>query len=90
MDRCLTVLRGEEPGRGAQYTRSWLRGLSRYLELDEPRTARMVAEPRFGNQRLFRHLASAGFETVKEFDFPHKRSRLIMSQRHRFFSEVGL
>lgn len=49
-----------------------------------------MAEPRFDNQRLFRHLASAGFETMKEFDFPHKRSRLIMSQRHRFFSEVGL
>ena len=52
--------------------------------------ARIVAEPRFDNQRLFRHLSSAGFDTVKEFDFPHKRSRLIMSQRHRFFSEVGL
>ncbi|EPA9875168.1 acetyltransferase, partial [Cronobacter sakazakii] len=54
------------------------------------RTQRLVAEPRFDNQRLFRHLPVAGFETVKEFDFPHKRSRLVMSQRNRFFSEVGL
>jgi acetyl CoA:N6-hydroxylysine acetyl transferase len=84
------MLVGEENWRGAQYIRSWLRGLSHYLYLDEPRTARIVAEPRFDNQRLFRHLASAGFDTMKEFDFPHKRSRLIMSQRHSFFSEVGL
>jgi acetyl CoA:N6-hydroxylysine acetyl transferase len=89
-DRGLHMLVGEENWRGAQYIRSWLRGLSHYLYLDEPRTARIVAEPRFDNQRLFRHLASAGFETIKEFDFPHKRSRLIMSQRHRFFSEVEL
>ncbi|WP_312754891.1 hypothetical protein, partial [Escherichia coli] len=27
---------------------------------------------------------------VKEFDFPHKRSRLIMSERHHFFHEVEL
>ncbi|MDU7100735.1 MAG: GNAT family N-acetyltransferase [Enterobacter sp.] len=89
-DRGLHMLVGEENWRGAQYIRSWLRGLSHYLYLDEPRTTRIVAEPRFDNQRLFRHLDSAGFDTVKEFDFPHKRSRLIMSQRHRFFSEVGL
>lgn len=89
-DRGLHMLVGEENWRGAQYIRSWLRGLSHYLYLDEPRTTRIVAEPRFDNQRLFRHLSSAGFDTVKEFDFPHKRSRLIMSQRHRFFSEVGL
>ncbi|WP_407303017.1 GNAT family N-acetyltransferase [Enterobacter hormaechei] len=89
-DRGLHMLVGEENWRGAQYIRSWLRGLSHYLYLDEPRTTRIVAEPRFDNQRLFRHLASAGFDTVKEFDFPHKRSRLIMSERHRFFHEVEL
>jgi acetyl CoA:N6-hydroxylysine acetyl transferase len=49
-----------------------------------------VLEPRADNQRLFRHLAPAGYSTVKEFDFPHKRSRLVMTQRARFFGEVGL
>lgn len=89
-DRGLHMLVGEEQWRGAPYIRSWLRGLSHYLWLDEPRTTRIVAEPRFDNQRLFRHLPVAGYEMVKEFDFPHKRSRLVMCQRHRFFSEVGL
>ncbi len=32
-----------------------------------------------------------GFDTVKKSSTSlHKRSRLIMSERHRFFSEVGL
>lgn len=89
-DRGLHMLVGEERWRGAPYIRSWLRGLSHYLWLDEPRTGRLVAEPRFDNQRLFRHLPEAGFSTEKEFDFPHKRSRLVISQRDRFFREVAL
>lgn len=89
-DRGLHMLVGEEQWRGAQYIRSWLRGLSHYLYLDEPRTTRIVAEPRYDNQRLFRHLPVAGFSTLKEFDFPHKRSRLVMNERAAFFREVGL
>ena len=56
--------------------------------------ALVARDPRISGQFLesavVAGLASAGFDTAKEFDFPHKRSRLIMSQRHRFFSEVGL
>lgn len=44
-DRGLHMLVGEECWRGAQYIRSWLRGLTHYLYLDEPRTTRVVAEP---------------------------------------------
>ncbi|MEQ2026892.1 GNAT family N-acetyltransferase [Xenorhabdus szentirmaii] len=89
-DRGLHMLVGEEQWRGAQYIRSWLRGLTHYLYLDEPKTTRIVAEPRFDNQRLFRHLPTAGYKTIKEFDFPHKRSRLIMNQRHDFFGREML
>jgi len=89
-DRGLHMLVGEEAWRGAHYIRSWLRGLTHYLFLDEARTQRVVAEPRFDNQRLFRHLPVAGYHTLKEFDFPHKRSRLVVSERQRFFTEVGL
>ncbi|HHU9777576.1 TPA: acetyltransferase, partial [Escherichia coli] len=42
------------------------------------------------NLRLFRHLEPAGYRTIKEFDFPHKRSRMVMADRHHFFTEVGL
>lgn len=89
-DRGLHMLVGEECWRGAQYIRSWLRGLTHYLYLDEPRTARVVAEPRADNQRLFRHLPAAGYHTMKEFDFPHKRSRLVVNQRADFFREGAL
>lgn len=89
-DRGLHMLVGEDAWRGAQFIRSWLRGLTHFLFLDEPRTQRVVAEPRYDNQRLFRHLPIAGYHTLKEFDFPHKRSRLVMSERHHFFTEVGL
>lgn len=89
-DRGLHLLVGEQRWRGAHFVQSWLRGLNHYLLLDEPRTRRLVLEPRADNQRLFRHLEPAGFATVKEFDFPHKRSRLVMADRHGFFSGVGL
>ncbi|PHM48023.1 GNAT family N-acetyltransferase [Xenorhabdus miraniensis] len=86
-DRGLHMLVGEEQWRGSQYVRSWLWGLTHYLYLDEPRTTRIVAEPRFDNQRLFRHLPIVGYQTIKEFDFPHKRSRLTMNRRNHFFCE---
>ncbi|RLM28152.1 hydroxylysine acetyltransferase [Brenneria alni] len=89
-DRGLHMLVGEQDRRGAHFVRSWLRGLTHYLYLDAPQTQRVVAEPRADNQRLFRHLPEAGYVAVKEFDFPHKRSRLILNQRHAFFNEVGL
>lgn len=86
-DRGMHMLVGEEQWRGADYVRSWLSGLTHYLYLDEARTTRVVAEPRADNQRLFRHLPAAGYQNVKEFDFPHKRSRLVVSHRHNFFRE---
>ncbi|RKO82357.1 acetyltransferase [Pectobacterium parmentieri] len=89
-DRGLHLLVGEQAWRGAHYVQSWLRGLTHYLLLDEPRTQRTVLEPRADNQRLFRHFDPAGYRTLKEFDFPHKRSRLVMADRTRFFMEVGL
>ncbi|HEA7725838.1 TPA: N(6)-hydroxylysine O-acetyltransferase, partial [Escherichia coli] len=84
------LLVGEQQWRGAHYVQSWLRGVTHYLLLNEPRTQRTVLEPRTDNQRLFRHLEPAGYRTIKEFDFPHKRSRMVMADRHHFFTEVGL
>ncbi|EMX6778063.1 N(6)-hydroxylysine O-acetyltransferase, partial [Escherichia coli] len=89
-DRGLHLLVGEQQWRGAHYVQSWLRGVTHYLLLNEPRTQRTVLEPRIDNQRLFRHLEPAGYRTIKEFDFPHKRSRMVMADRHHFFTEVGL
>ncbi|WIX33897.1 GNAT family N-acetyltransferase [Salinicola sp. JS01] len=87
-DRGIHLLVGEEDVRGPQFVDAWLGGLSHYAYLCEPRTTRLVLEPRHDNQRLFRHLGRLGLERLRDFDFPHKRSSLVMGQRDHFFSEI--
>lgn len=87
-DRGLHLLVGEEDVRGPAFVNAWLGGLSHYAYLAEPRTRRLVLEPRHDNQRLFRHLERLGLSRLRDFDFPHKRSSLVMGLRERFFAEV--
>ena len=79
---------GEEDVRGPQFVDAWLGGLSHYAYLAEPRTTRLVLEPRHDNRRLFRHLERLGLSRLRDFDFPHKRATLVMGRRERFFAEV--
>ncbi|MCE9663401.1 acetyltransferase [Halomonas sp. M5N1S17] len=87
-DRGLHLLVGEEDVRGAHFVDAWLGALSHYAYLAEPRTRRLVLEPRHDNRRLFRHLERLGLSRLRDFDFPHKRASLVMGQRERFFREV--
>ncbi|GAA5171350.1 GNAT family N-acetyltransferase [Modicisalibacter zincidurans] len=87
-DRGLHLLVGEQEFRGAHFVDAWLAGLSHYAYLAEPRTRRLVLEPRHDNARLFRHLERLGLHAQRDFDFPHKRATLAMGRRERFFSEV--
>lgn len=87
-DRGLHLLVGEEDVRGPRFVDAWLAGLAHYAYLAEPRTTRLVLEPRHDNQRLFRHLGRLGFARLRDFDFPHKRATLVMGRRERFFREV--
>lgn len=87
-DRGLHLLVGEESVRGPRFVDAWLGGLSHYAYLAEPRTTRLVLEPRHDNQRLFRHLERLGLSRLRDFDFPHKRASLVMGHRDRFFREV--
>lgn len=87
-DRGLHLLVGEEDVRGAHFVDAWLAGLSHYAYLAEPRTTRLVLEPRHDNRRLFRHLERLGLSRLRDFDFPHKRASLVMGQRERFFGEI--
>lgn len=87
-DRGLHLLVGEEDVRGPRFVDAWLAGVAHYAYLAEPRTLRLVLEPRHDNQRLFRHLDRLGFTRLREFDFPHKRATLVMGRRERFFREV--
>jgi acetyl CoA:N6-hydroxylysine acetyl transferase len=55
--------------------------------LDDPRTQRIVGEPRADHAQQIRNLERSGFASVKEFDFPHKRAMLVMLLRERYFGE---
>ena len=89
-DRGIHMLVGEENHRGPHKVASWLSALVHYLFLDDPRTQRVVAEPRADNARMISHLQNQCFHCEKEFDFPHKRAALMILGRERFFDRCSL
>lgn len=86
-DRGWHVLVGEEQCRGQAFVSAWMPSISHYLFLDDPRTQRLLIEPRSDNRKMLRSLDRSGYALLKEFDFPHKRAMLGMVSRERFFSE---
>ena len=89
-DRGIHMLVGEERHRGPHKVESWMTALVHYLLLDDPRTQRIVAEPRADNARMIGHMQRLGFWREKEFDFPHKRAALMVQSRETFFERCGL
>lgn len=75
---------------GRVRTLAWFRTITHYLFLEDPRTERVVGEPRASHVKMLRYAADCAFDKVKEFDFPHKRAALMVCQRRRFFAEVAL
>ncbi|WP_068827005.1 GNAT family N-acetyltransferase [Pseudomonas sp. BMS12] len=89
-DRGIHMLVGEEGHRGPHKVASWLSALTHYLFLDDPRTQRVVAEPRADNARMIGHMQAQGYHKLKEFDFPHKRAALMVQSREVFFDHCSL
>lgn len=89
-DRGIHMLVGEDAHRGPHKVQSWLGALVHYLLLDDPRTQRIVAEPRADNARMIGHMQRQGFWKEKEFDFPHKRAALMVQSREGFFERCPL
>ena len=89
-DRGIHMLVGEDAHRGPHKVESWLSSLVHHLLLDDPRTQRIVAEPRADNARMIDHMQRLGFWQEKEFDFPHKRAALMVQSRERFFERCRL
>ncbi|MBF8793519.1 acetyltransferase [Pseudomonas monteilii] len=89
-DRGVHMLVGEQAHRGPHKVASWLSALVHYLFLDDPRTQRVVAEPRADNGRMIGYLHDQCFHCEKEFDFPHKRAALMILGRERFFDRCRL
>ncbi len=86
-DRGWHVLIGESRFRGKAYISAWLPSLMHALFLDDPRTERIVGEPKADHTQQLRNLERSGFARIKTFDFPHKRAALVMLLRERFFGE---
>ncbi|MCV2401576.1 acetyltransferase [Marinomonas sp. C2222] len=85
-DRGIHMLVGEEKHRGPHKVAAWLPSVCHFLYLSDPRTQRIVSEPRADNQKMIHYLQTYGFAKLKEFDFPHKRSALMSQLRDAFFS----
>ncbi|MBE7248378.1 MAG: acetyltransferase, partial [Actinomycetospora chiangmaiensis] len=63
-DRGWHVAIGDAAVRGRPYLSAWLPSLMHYLFLDEPRTQRIVGEPRADHAQQIRNLHASGFATV--------------------------
>lgn len=80
-DRGIHMLVGEQAHRGPHKVASWLSALTDYLLQDDPRTCRIVAEPRADNAKMIGYMQAQGYARIKEFDFPHKRAALMVLER---------
>ncbi|AWN40304.1 GNAT family N-acetyltransferase [Methylobacterium durans] len=89
-DRGWHGLIGNPDHLGRPKTLAWFKAVTHYLFLDEPRTRRIMGEPRASHRKMLSYCADAAYETIKEFDFPHKRAALVCCERERFFREVPL
>ncbi|TDH60816.1 N-acetyltransferase [Dankookia rubra] len=87
-DRGWHGLIGARQHLGLAKTAAWLRGLTHFLFLEDPRTEKVVGEPRVDNAKLLRYADALAYDKVKEFDFPHKRSALMHCWRDPFFDRV--
>ncbi|SAL36949.1 siderophore biosynthesis protein domain protein [Caballeronia cordobensis] len=86
-DRGLHLLIGDAQFQSAGKLKAWWSGVLHYMFIDDPRTERLVGEPRVDHVRHIAFMHRMGFYTLKEFDFPHKRAALTVIERKKFFDD---
>lgn len=86
-DRGLHLLIGDAQFQSAGKLKAWWSGVLHYMFIDDPRTERLVGEPRVDHVRHIAYMHRMGFHTLKEFDFPHKRAALTVIDREKFFND---
>lgn len=86
-DRGYHVLIGNKDSLGRANTINWLNLVNDFIFQDDPRTQRIVGEPRADNKGLLKYLKHTSFIKVKEFDFPHKRAALLECCRQQFYQD---
>ncbi|TFK62229.1 hypothetical protein BDN72DRAFT_398687 [Pluteus cervinus] len=89
-ERGIHVLVGESKFAGAGRAEIWIRSLCHYLFLADPRTYRVIGEPREDNIAIIKTVFNSEFHIETKFDFPYKRSVLVLHPRDRFFKSNRL
>lgn len=87
-DRGIHMLVGEESHRGAHKVNAWLPSVCHFIYLSDPRTEKIVSEPRADNDKMIGYLQKYGFAKIREFEFPHKRAALMCQLKDSFFSNA--
>jgi hypothetical protein len=86
-DRGFHFLIGKRKFLGIKNTDAVLKSVVHYLFLDDPRTLKIMAEPRSDNEKVLQYVDSFPvWRRIKEFDFPHKRAVLLECTRERLFT----
>ncbi|WEK08366.1 MAG: GNAT family N-acetyltransferase [Candidatus Pseudomonas colombiensis] len=89
-DRGWHVVVGESKHQGIGKLRAWFRSLMHYMFLDDPRTQRILGEPRIDHDRQIDFLKSQGFGHLKDIQLAHKKAALLRLEREAFFNDHAL
>ncbi|MCK9802340.1 acetyltransferase [Pseudomonas sp. MAFF 302030] len=89
-DRGWHVVVGENKHQGIGKLRAWFRSLMHYMFLDDPRTQRILGEPRIDHNRQIDFLKSQGFGHLKDIQLAHKKAALLRLEREAFFDDHAL
>ncbi|KIG14483.1 N6-hydroxylysine O-acetyltransferase [Enhygromyxa salina] len=88
-DRGFHMAIGEPEVRHRGWGRQWFLAMAHFCFLDEPRTQRLVGEPRVDQARVRRWADTTAWSEWGEVRFPHKRAVLMVLTRERFFANFG-
>lgn len=80
-----------EPEYQGKLTSHFLTAITHFLLLSDPRTEKIMGEPRADNKNLLKYVTStAGWHQAGEVKFPHKTAALLQCDRDAFFKEAEL
>lgn len=89
-DRGFHMAVGDSRFRFKGFGRQWFLSMAHFLYLDDPRSMRLVGEPRIDQVRVTSWSKTTPWKLVKEFDFPHKRAALMTLDREDFFGSFRI
>ncbi|KAL8750955.1 MAG: hypothetical protein Q9199_006744 [Rusavskia elegans] len=87
-DRAFHALVGEQEFRGPHRVKVWMSALVHYCWLADPRTERVLLEPRVDNTKFINYLQDVGFYKEREIAFPHKQAALMKIRREGWEAPV--